>query len=178
MKENKGVTMIVLIITIIVLAIIAGISIGKGNNVIKRSQLENLKTNMLLIKVKAKQYVENANFKLGTNPTPEEKASRIEEAKKEFLGEQIIDINIFTGNINKTNEEIENDVSNYIFYYKVSTDNLVEMGLSNVSSDEKNGWYIIKYDVENVEIEIYNTKGFENGENRYYSLTEIQDLKI
>lgn len=178
MKQNKGVTMLVLVITIIVLVIIAGISIGKGNNIIKRSQLENFKTNMLLIKVKAKQYVENANFKLGTNPTPEEKASRIEDAKKEFLGEQIIDGNIFSGNINKTNEDIAKDISNNIFYYKVSTDNLVEMGLSNVSSDEKNGWYIIKYDVENIDIEIYNTKGFENGENRYYTLTDIQDLNL
>lgn len=178
MKENKGVTMLVLVITIIVLAIIAGISIGKGNNVIKRSQLESIKTNMLLIKVKAKQYVEDANFKLGTNPTPEEKATRIEEAKKEFIGEQIIDSGIFNGNINKTKEEIDKDIENYIFYYKMSTDNLKQMGLSNVNSDENSGWFIIKYDVQNVDIEIYNTKGFESQEKKFYSLSEIQDLNI
>lgn len=178
MRENKGITMVALIITIIILSIIAGISIGKGNNVIKRSQLENLKTNMLLIKVKAKQHVENANFKLGTNTTDEEKATRIEEAKKEFVGEEITNSDIFNGNINKTKEEIDQDNTKRIYYYKISTQNLIDMGLSNVSSDDKNGWYIIKYDVENVEIEIYNTKGFENNKNRYYSLTDIQNLNI
>ena len=45
MKENKGITMVVLVITIVVLLILAGISIGKGSNIIKSSQLENLKTN-------------------------------------------------------------------------------------------------------------------------------------
>ena len=62
MKENKGITMVVLVITIVVLLILAGISIGTGNNIIKASQLENLKTNMLLVKVKAKEYIENANL--------------------------------------------------------------------------------------------------------------------
>ena len=178
MKENKGITMLVLIITIIVLAIIAGISIGKGNNIIKRSQLENLKTNMLLIKVKGKQYVENSNFKLGTNPTEEEKANRIEEAKKELIGEQITESNIFEGNINKTKEEIQEESSKYIYYYKITTQNLIDIGLTNIKSDEKNGWYIIKYNIPNIEIEIYNTKGFENENNKYYTLTQIQDINI
>ncbi len=178
MRENKGVTMLVLVITIIILLIIAGISLSTGGTVIKRSKLENLKTNMLLIKVKAKQYVENANFKLGTNPTEEQKVARIEEAKKEFVGEQILDNSIFQGNINKTQKEIEQDSTNYIYYYKLSTQNLVDMGLSNVNSDDKNGWYIVRYNIINMEIEIYNTKGFENEDNTYYSLSQIQDLKI
>ena len=55
MKENKGVTMISLVVIIALLTLIAGISIGQGSKVIKSSQLENLKTNMLLIKVKAKE---------------------------------------------------------------------------------------------------------------------------
>ena len=58
MKKNKGITMMVLVITIVILLILAGISIGVGNNVIKKSELENLKTNMLLVKVKGKEYIE------------------------------------------------------------------------------------------------------------------------
>ena len=60
MKKNRGITMVALVITIVVLLIIAGISIGAGNNAIKNSKLENLKTNMLLIEVKAKEQIENA----------------------------------------------------------------------------------------------------------------------
>ena len=56
--------MIVLVITIALLLILAGISIQGGGSIIKRADLENLKTDMLLIKVKGKEYVENANFNL------------------------------------------------------------------------------------------------------------------
>ena len=64
MKKNKGITMVALVITIVLLLILAGISIGTGGNIIKRTELENLKTGMLLIEVKGKEYVENANFNL------------------------------------------------------------------------------------------------------------------
>ena len=52
------------------------------------------------------------------------------------------------------------------------------MGISNVKSDEKKGCYIIKYDIKNMEIEVYNTTGFENEGKVYYSSTEIQNLNI
>ena len=67
MKKDKGITMVALVITIIVLIILSGVSVGTVNKIVKSSELENLKTNMLLIKVKGKEYIENANFKLGTN---------------------------------------------------------------------------------------------------------------
>lgn len=172
MKKNKGITMIVLVVTIVLLLIIAGISIGEGNKVIEESKLENLKTNMMLIKVKSKEYVENANFKLGTNiDTATDKATRINTAQNELKG-SIVDKNILEGKV-ESNEENE-----YTYYYKLSTDDLNNMGISNVESDEKNGVYVVKYDLKNVEVEIYNTKGFESEEKTYYSLTEIQELNI
>lgn len=179
MKKNRGVTMLSLVITIVLLLIIAGISIGTGGNVIKRSQLENLETNMLLIKGKAKEYVENANFKLGNNiENVTDKENRIEEAKKQLVGEIITQGDIFNGIDNITTEKIKEDETNYIYYYKISTQDLTNMGLSNVYSDDEKGWYIIKYNIKNTEIEIYNTKGFENQNNKYYTLTQIQDLTI
>ena len=114
MKENKGITMVTLIITIIVLLIIAGISIGTGNKVIKSSELENVKTNMLLIKAKGKEYVENANFKLGTNLdnlTDEDKNNRITAAKAELKeGKEITDENILK-NIGITQENINDYIT-------------------------------------------------------------------
>lgn len=181
MKENKGITMVTLIITIIVLLIIAGISIGTGNKVIKSSELENVKTNMLLIKAKGKEYVENANFKLGTNLdklTDEDKNNRITAAKAELKeGEEITDEDILK-NIGITQEDIAKDKANYIYYYKLEKSDLTDMGLSNVKSGEKNGWYIIKYDITNVEVEVYNTQGFERDGKNYYSLNELQNLDI
>ena len=108
MKENKGITMVTLVITIIVLLIIAGVSIGTGNKVIKTSELENVKTNMLLIKAKGKQYVENANFKLGTNfESATDKETRIATAKGELKGTEITNANEFSGNIGITETQLQ-----------------------------------------------------------------------
>ena len=101
--------MVALVVTIIVILILAGISIGQGDKAIKISQLENLRTNMLLIQTKSKEYLENANFNLGTNidkVTEEEKTNRVNKAKENLKGTEITDGNIFDGNINITTEQI------------------------------------------------------------------------
>ncbi len=173
MKENKGITMISLIIIVLILLLLVGISVNTGNNIIKQSQIENLKTNMLLIKVKGKEYVENANFSLGTafeKITDEtEKNNRIEKAKSKLEGEDI------TNSISSYNINVTADAEN-VYYYKLDTQNLLDMGITNVESDEKKGWYIIKYDVVNSEVEVYNTKGIEKENTKYYALNEIQNL--
>ena len=43
MKKNRGITMVALVITIVVLLIIAGISIGAGNNAISRMIEDNVR---------------------------------------------------------------------------------------------------------------------------------------
>ena len=174
MKKNRGITMVALVITIVVLLIIAGISIGAGNNAIKNSKLENLKTNMLLIEVKAKEQLENAKFRLGTSfdkATAEEKTNRVNTAKSEFTGEEIVDGNIFNNNIKEDN-------TNNIYYYKLSTQDLIDMGLKNVKSDEKNGYYIVKYNLQDSTIEIYNTEGFDDEGNVVYTLTDIKQVRL
>ena len=187
MKKNRGITMVALVITIVVLLIIAGISIGAGNNAIKNSKLENLKTNMLLIEAKAKEQIENAKFRLGTNfnnVTGEEKSNRINTAKGEFIGEEIVDGKIFNNNTKITTEKMKEDKNNNIYYYKLSTQNLMDMGLKNVKSDEKDGYYIVKYDLSDLSdlkkstIEIYNTKGFDDEGNVVYSLTDIKQVRL
>lgn len=183
MKKNRGITMVALVITIVVLLIIAGISIGAGNNAIKNSKLENLKTNMLLIEVKAKEQIENAKFRLGTSfsfnkATEEEKTNRVNTAKSEFKGEEIVDGNIFNNNTKITTEKIQEDNTNNTYYYKLSTQDLIDMGLKNVKSDEKNGYYIVKYNLTDSTIEIYNTEGFDDEGNVVYSLTDIKQVRL
>ena len=173
MRSNKGITLAVLVITIVVLLIIASISIGTGNKVIKSSELENMITNMLLIKAQGKEYVENANFKLGPNfESATDKEAKISTAKGELKGEEI------TGSYKIGQETVSSDDSNCIYYYKLSEQQLNEMGISKIKSNDNAGWYVIKYDVKKVEVDVYNTKGFENDKNYYYSLEELQNLDI
>lgn len=181
MEKNKGITMVALVITIIVLLMLSGISIGVGNNVINKTKLENIKTNMLLIEVKAKEFAEKANFDLGNTidtVSEEEKNTRIQKAKGDLVGEEIVDDSIFEDNIDINTGKIQEDNGNYIYYYKLTQQNLIDMGLTSLSSNEKEGWYIIRYDLKNIEVEIYNTKGFENKEVKYYSLNEIESIEI
>lgn len=171
-KENKGVTLISLVIAIIVLLIIAGISIYNGKDVIKKANLEELRTNMLLIQAKAKEYVENANFKLGTKidsiEDETQKDERIKNAKEELKGTQQQEkINI--GSITIPSDD---DETNYIYYYKLSKDDLADMGLEKIEL-ENDEYYYVKYDVKNVQAEVYNTIGFDG----MYSLSEIEKIE-
>ncbi len=170
-RENKGITMVTLVITIIVLLIIAGIGIYSGTGTIKKAKLEELKTNMLLIQAKAKEYVENANFKLGTkidDAQETERDDRIGKAKAELKGEEIE-----KSDISDIIREKEEDEGNYIYYYKLTEEQLKEIGLSDVKSSMQNGEYIVEYDIKKAQVEIYHTKGY----NGKYSLTDIEEIK-
>lgn len=178
MKKNKGITMIVLVITIALLLILAGISIQGGSSIIKRADLENLKTDMLLIKVKGKEYVENANFNLGTSfdklTDENEKSKRIEMAKSKLKGTEIQNASELS-KFGITSDQFEREKNNLNLYYTLSTSDLEEIGMQDVSSK---GQYIIKYNIKDMTIEIYNTQGFENGDKTYYSLSELENLEI
>ena len=187
MRKNEGITMVSLAIIVVLLLILAGISIGAGNNMIKRSELENIKTNMLLIEVKGKEYVEKANFNLGNiakidivneEEKQQEIQNRINNAKEQLVGIEIEELTDFLEDIGVTSESFATDNSNNIYYYTLSTQNLIDMGLPNLKSDNDNGWYIVKYDVKNIEVEVYNTRGFKVDNNTYYSANEINNLSL
>ncbi len=182
MEKNNGITMVALVITVIILLILSGISINAGSNIITKSKLENIKTDMMLIKVKGKEYVENANFNLGTSfeklTDENEKNTRLENAKTKLKGTEIENIENLDSKLSITSDKFKEEKENMIYYYKLSTQDLEDMGIENVKSDEKNGEYIIKYDIKNIEIEIYNTQGFKNEDKYYYSLSELESLEL
>lgn len=182
MEKNNGITMVALVITVIILLILSGISINAGSNIITKSKLENIKTDMMLIKVKGKEYVENANFNLGTSfeklTDENEKNTRLENAKTKLKGTEIENIEDLDSKLSITSDKFKEEKENMIYYYKLSTQDLEDMGIENVKSDEKNGEYIIKYDIKNIEIEIYNTQGFKNEDKYYYSLSELESLEL
>ncbi len=160
-KNNKGITLIALTITIIILLILASITIYSGKESIKKAQLESLKTNMLLIKAKAKEYVEQASFKNGVN-----KSEISEEAKNELKGEEANASDYSKQNITINGGEI---------LYKLTSDNLKEMGLKDVKLGS-NEEYLVKYNIKDVTVEVYNTSGYENNGTTVYSLSELEKI--
>ena len=172
MREQKGITLIAITLTVIVMLIIASITVYYGTDLIQNAKLQDLKTNMLLIQTKAKEYIENASFQLGVNPG-DDKWTKAEEylqgedkgTKVESGGEMATTLI----NIGIKSEDIQTGK-----VYQLSTSNLEKMGINNVQSDSENGYYIIVYDLDNTTAEIYNTIGYDNK----YSLTDIERIEI
>lgn len=164
--KNKGITLVALTITIIILLIIAGISISAGGNMIKKANLEGLKTNMLLIQAKAKQYVEEANFKIGKST---EDTNKISEVRNEIYVEKA-KLDVATNEIkNKINVTGDN------FYVLTKADNkdtYSEWGLDKIEL-ENGEYYVIEFNENDLTVEVYNTLGF----NGKYSLTDIDQIE-
>lgn len=163
-KENKGITLVTLVITVIVLAIIAGITVYSGIDTVKRANLESLRTNMLLIQAKAKEYVEEASFKIGPDNNDIEKAN--ETAKNVYEGYGLKKIN--------DANSINNIVTDLEKCYEVNSEALNNMGLGKIAegmeADEK---YIVKFNEEELTVEVYNTIGYQG----HYSLTKLEELQ-
>lgn len=181
MKEDKGITLIALSITIIVLLIIAGISVQGGSKLIKSSNLENLITNMLLIKTQAKKSVENANFKLGTTTSfsalsDQDKTTRISSAKGELIGTDITD-SIDSAYSGKITKKTSSGTTNFIFYYSEKENDIHQkMNLPDINAND--GEFIVEYDIENATVEVYSNTGFtdRNGDTEY-SLENLQKMQ-
>ena len=63
LKKEKGITIVALIITVILMLILVGVGIDFGTDAINKARLEDIKTDMISIKTRAKIITEQYNFK-------------------------------------------------------------------------------------------------------------------
>lgn len=160
-KKENGVTIVALAITIIVLLIISAIAIRAGVKSAGTVKLEELKTNMLLIQAKAKEYVEEANFKIGKE-TNLDSINNIKE-----------DIYVTNGKLEKVDNNSNIEIPSYmkqgnVEYYEVTEEALNLWGLNKIKKKE-NEYYLVSFDENEMSVEVYNTKGY----NGKYSLSDI-----
>lgn len=152
-SSEKGITLTTLVITIIVIAIIASVSVYVGTDIIKQANLQNINTNMMLIQAKVKTISEQAKFNKDTS---------------NYKGKKLIEV--------VGNRKIDELVSNNIIedqekYYLLSQDDLNEMGFEKIQIEDG---YIVNYDTN----EIIYVKGFDANKQTYYKLSEMKDLKL
>lgn len=176
-QNNKGITLLALVITVTVMLIIAGITLTAGGDTIRQTNVENIKTNMLLIEAKTKEFVEKASHDLGVKPaeaSEEMKAKASSELEGEGKGTKVQSSDSLIDRlleIGITNEQITQGL-----VVKISTSDLDKMGIRNVKSDDNEGWYIVAYDIPNVEVKIYHTHGIKiNKDEVKYCLDDIRD---
>lgn len=82
LKMEKGITIIALIITIIIMLILVGVGMNFGGDALNKAKLEDIKTDMISIKTRAKIIAEQYNFKdidnLVGNTITDEEAAKLE----------------------------------------------------------------------------------------------------
>ena len=162
-EKNKGVTMIALVITIVVLLILSSIVIKSGKNSIKKAKLEEIETNMLLIEAKAREYLEEASFKMGITPSSADK----DKAKVVYESKGLKRAN--DGSVVIPGVTVDWD------FYEVTPGALTQMGLDDIKINTAKGEkYIIRFDEVEMKAEVYNTIGFEGK----YSLTDIKNINV
>lgn len=154
--NNKGITMATLVITIVVMLILAGVTITGSYSLIKKAQLENLKTNMLLIQAKTKTALEEYNFS---------------KDESKLIGVQIQEID--TDKISKLQKAGENYSSDW---YCLNQEELNNMNLSDVKLPE-NEYFFVKYNKEDLTVEILYTQGFTENNKIKYTLTQLQNME-
>ena len=148
LRNNKGITLTVLIITVIVMIIIVGGGIKIGTRAIEKAKLEDIKTNMLSIKTKAKTIEEKYSF------------GDIETLVGTELDKTTLNSNLQTELGEKT-------------VYKWDQNILNEQGLTQIEVDDSK-FYIVYYDTENSTCEVYYSAGFTIDGQTKYSLTDLE----
>lgn len=153
MREEKGITIVMLVITIIVLGILAGVTIKVGGDILTKTNLQTLNTNMLLIQAKVKTLEENSNFNKNENLLKGTKIGEITDNQliNQLKAEGVIDLTVN--------------------YYLLSQEDLNAMGLEKIKIESG---YLVDY--ENAEI-IY-LEGFKVKGMRYYKLSQLKELQI
>ena len=146
MRKNKGITLIALIITVVILIILAGTTTYLVDRFTKTMNVEDVKTNMLLIQAQIKTIAEKHSFDAESNQLIGENVT-LNEAQAEKFG------------VDKTKT-----------YYKLSLDDLKTMKLNSIEDD--GGYYIVCYDTE----EVIYTQGVKNNSGTtLYTLTQIKE---
>ena len=147
LKVEKGITLVALVITVVLMLILVGVGVKFGKKAMNQANLEDIKTDMISIKTRAKIVAEQYNFKdidtlVGNEITAEE-----------------------AGKLNLAEQWKEN--SDKIL--KWSSSDLANQNLGAIEGDI----YVVSYDLENPSnCEVYYLEGYEGK----YSLTELQGL--
>lgn len=156
MKSEKGISYIKLLI-IFAIVIIVGILITTYiMGILKKGNLENIKTNMLLLQTKVKVLKGDSDITGDASVLKGQKLSAPDQPKEivDFLNKGLI------------------NTEEYDYYYVINQDTLNEMGLGEIKL-EAGKYYIVNY--TNYEV-IYTDGYIDEYNNLYYKLSEIQEL--
>ena len=166
-KNNSGITLLALVIIVIVLIIIASISVYEGRELIAKSRVQTLETNMLLIQAKAKSYAEEIDAKIWTesDSKKDELRNRAFKDDKKFSDPVTVE--------QKYLDQISDEIKNNYIAYTITDEALKNMSLEDI----KNESYIVIYNKEDFnKIDIIYADGVKYKGNNYFTLSELKKV--
>ncbi len=150
-KQEKGLTMVSLVVMLLVIAIISAVTIYYGTGIIRSAKLESLKTDMLLIQAKIRTVEEQANF----------------EGTGNLRGTVLEDTNVLSKLGLTKNDKIK----------LLSRDDLNDLGLSKVDTEDRN--FVVDYANSEVYlVEGFEYKDKAGNQQVKYKLSEIENLSL
>lgn len=151
-KSNKGITIVALIITIIVMLILATVTIEFGSKEIEIAKLEDIKTTMLLIKGRAQIAADKDSFGESYDNTGMIKLAEASEYD--------------VSNLQTILNSLEDTSNLYIWEQTAMDNNNIQVTITNTD------FFVIDY----LTGEVYYSLGYTYEGNTYYSLTEMQNI--
>ena len=166
MGNESGKSIVILLIMTILIIIGATFIINYAKEMVIETNAQDLRTDMLLIEAEAKKGLEQVCFQtVNLNESKEEDLTKINEAKQQNLA------GIALANAPEDVQNAVKNIPNIVFdenCYYLDEATLTSMGIKNID-EEKNGYIIVKYNFSNADVEVINTKGY----NEKYTLTQI-----
>ena len=164
MKDEKGVALPTLLFIILLIIIVAVFAIKYVKEMLNETEIQDLRTDMLVVQAEAKKDLEKVCFQTANlDENKEEDKEKITKAKQENLKGILVKGSDIEKNVP---QEIEIDDN----CYYLNNDDLKDIGIQNYSRD-KYGYIIVKYDSKNTMVEVISTKGY----NGKHTLTQLID---
>lgn len=168
LKEEKGISLSVLVIMIIVIIILAGISINQGTELLKTTNVETYVTNMITIRAKAKVYAEEVNAE--TWDVQDKSTKRTELYAEKYNMTK-------PANESELIAKVDDSVNkgNGCECYEITKETLSKMGLDDLAKETNDGDYVVVYDAgDYTNLDILYTPGINYEGNTYYTLSSMQ----
>lgn len=168
MGNESGKSIVTLVIMTILIIIGAIVIVNYAKKMMGETKEQDLRTNMLLIQAETKKCVEEVCFRIvNLDETKEEDITKINEIKSEYL--KGILINDAPQEVQDAIKQVPEIEFNENCYY-LNEEMINEMGIKN-NTEEQYGYFIVKYDFTNINVEVINTNGY----NEKYTLTQINE---
>ncbi len=159
LKNNKGITILALVITVLILLILTGVSLGTGYSVITDIKLGRTVANMALVKAKAETIYEQYQFSGNSEDLVGEPVS------VDFLSER--EIQLIEQNSGKTG--LAGSV-----WYKWTAQTLVKQGLDpNLLRNKETEFFFVNYEFDEVAWNKGTTYNVGTEKTYYYSMTGL-----